>query len=297
MDLHRIARTILPDRAVTSLRRAKWTRECRRVASLPPLTEEIFSEILAADLKLSEGDLVYVHSGMDGLNLGFPFYRILFLIREVIGPSGTVLFPTYPNHRISSYEYLRQGNVFDVRRTPSYTGILTEFARRQRNAVRSLHPTKSVCAIGPAAAEITATHHLSPYPYDTCSPYYKLIAGGGRIVGLGATTNYISFGYCVDDALQERFPVRVYHNEIFEAPCLDYQGERAIVSTYAHDMSRVVHPDMPGWFQKYVSAEACRDLKVRGMRFFRADAPKLFAEMMSLAERDIIAYPRSVYRK
>jgi aminoglycoside 3-N-acetyltransferase len=297
MDLQRIAKTILPDRAVTSLRRAKWARECRRVASLPPLTEEDFREILAADLNLSEGDLVYVHSGMDGLNLSFPFYRILFLIRELIGPSGTVLFPTYPNHRISSYEYLRQGNVFDVRRTPSYTGILTEFARRQRGAVRSLHPTKSVCAIGPAAAEITATHHLSPYPYDAGSPYYKLIAGGGKIVGLGATTNYISFGYCVDDSLKEKFPVPVYHDEIFDAPCINYQGERVIVSTCVHDMSRVVHPDMPVWFQKYVSAEACRDLMVRGMRFFHADAPKLFAEMMSLAERDIIAYPRSVYRK
>ena len=294
MDLQRIARTILPDRAVTSLRRAKWARECRRVAALPPLTEADFSAILANDLGLTEGDLVYVHSGMDGLNLAFPFYRILFLIREVIGTSGTVLFPTYPNHRISSYEYLRQGKIFDVRRTPSYTGILTEFARRQRAAVRSLHPTKSVCAIGPAAKEITATHHLSPYPYDTCSPYYKLITGGGKIVGLGATTNYISFGYCVDDSLKEKFPVRVYHDEIFDAPCINYQGERVIVSTYAHDMSRVVHPNMPVWFQKYVSAEACSDLKVRGMRFFRADAPKLFAEMMELAERDIIAYPRSV---
>ena len=297
MDLQKIARTILPDRAVTSLRRAKWARECRRVASLPALTEEDFREILANDLNLNEGDLVYVHSGMDGLNLAFPFYRILFLIREVIGSAGTVLFPTYPNHLISSYEYLRQGKVFDVRRTPSYTGILTEFARRQRNAVRSLHPTKSVCAIGPAAAEITATHHLSPYPYDTCSPYYKLIAGGGKIVGLGATTNYISFGYCVDDCLKERFPVRVYHDEIFEAPCINYEGERVTVKTYTHDMSRVIHPDMPLFFQKHVSAEACRDLRLRGMRFFRADAPKLFAEMMSLAERDIIAYPRSVYRK
>jgi hypothetical protein len=163
--------------------------------------------------------------------------------------------------------------------------------------VRSLHPTKSVCAIGPNAAEITATHHLSPYPYDTCSPYYKLIAGGGKIVGLGATTNYISFGYCVDDAWKEKFPVRVYHEEIFAAPCINYEGERVTVRTYAHDMSRVVHPEMPLFFKKYVSAEACRDLMVRGMRFFRADAPKLFAEMMSLAERDIIAYPRSVYRK
>src|ERR1700730_12274396 len=98
MDLQRIAKTILPDRAVTSPRRARWARERRRVASLPPLTEEDFREILTNDLNLKEGDLVYVHSGMDGLNLAFPFYRILFLIREVIGPAGTVLFPSYPNH-------------------------------------------------------------------------------------------------------------------------------------------------------------------------------------------------------
>lgn len=297
MDLQKIARTVLPGRALAQLRRAKWELERRRVASLSPLTEEDFTSILAGDLGLAAGDLVYVHSGMDGLNLAFPFYRILLLIQEVIGSSGTVLFPTYPNHRMSSYEYLLQGKIFDVRRTPSYTGILTEFARRQRNAVRSLHPTKSVCAIGPAAREITATHHLSAYPYDTCSPYYKLIEGGGRIIGLGASTNYISFGYCVDDALKERFPVRVYHEQIFDAPCIDYAGERVTVSTYVHDMSTVVHPDMPRFMKTYVSEEACRDVRIRGMRFFRANAPKLFQDMMSLAERDIIAYPRSVYRK
>lgn len=297
MDLQKIARTVLPSRALAQLRRAKWERERRRVASLPPLTEEDFAKILAGDLGLATGDLVYVHSGMDGLNLAFPFYRILFLIQEVIGPGGTLVFPTYPNHRMSSYEYLRAGKVFDVRRTPSYTGILTEFARRQKTSVRSLHPTKSVCAIGPAAEEITATHHLSPYPYDACSPYYKLIEGGGKIIGLGATTNYISFGYCVDDAFKEKFPVRVYHEQIFDAPCINYAGERVIVRTYAHDMSTVVHPDMPVFMKTYVSEEACRDLRLRGMRFFRANAPKLFEEMMALAKRDIVAYPRSVYRK
>lgn len=297
MDLQRIAKSILPAGAVASLRRAKWERERRRVASLPPLTEEDFRKILTGDLGLAAGDLVYVHSGMDGLNLAFPFYRSLFLIQEVIGRGGTVLFPAYPNYRISSYEYLQQGNVFDVRRTPSYTGILTEFARRQRNAVRSLHPTKSVCAIGPAAGELTATHHLSPYPYDTCSPYYKLIEGGGKIIGIGTTTNYISFGYCVDDAFKERFPVRVYHEQIFDAPCINYDGERVNVRTYVHDMSTVVHPDMPRFMRTHVSDTACRDLNIRGMRFFRANAPKLFGEMMDLVERGIIAYPQSVYRK
>src|SRR5438876_10318607 len=171
MELQEIARRILPLRAVDSLRRARRERERRRVERLLPLSEEDFRRVLIDQLGLRAGDLVYVHSGMDGLNLNFPFYRILSLVQEAIGPQGTVLFPTYPNHRISSYEYLKQRNVFDVRRTPSYTGLLTEFARRQRNAIRSLHPTKSVCAIGPAAKEITATHHLSLYPYDTGSPY------------------------------------------------------------------------------------------------------------------------------
>jgi aminoglycoside 3-N-acetyltransferase len=294
MELRKLAKTILPSKAIASLRRARWERERRRVASLPPLTEKDFTEILRNDLRLEAGDLVYIHSGMDGLSLGFPFYRILFLIQEVIGASGTVVFPTYPNHRISSYEWLMQGNIFDVRRTPSYTGILTELARRQRNAVRSLHPTKSVCAIGPAATELTAMHHRSPYPYDLGSPYYKLIEGGGKIVGLGATTNYISFGYCVDDALKEDFPVRVYHDQIFAAPCINYEGQRVTVNTYAHDMTTTVHPDMPLWMRTYVSEDACRDLIVRGMKFFRADAPGLFAEMIALARRDIIAYPRSV---
>ncbi len=297
MNLQGIAKSILPARAVASLRRAKWERERRRVASLTPLDEADFRQILIDYLSLRAGDLVYVHSGMDGLSLKFPFYRVLFLIQEVIGPDGTVVFPTYPNHRISSYEWLKQGNVFDVRRTPSYTGILTEFARRQRSAIRSLHPTKSVCAIGPAARELTATHHLSPYPYDVGSPYYKLIEGGGKIIGLGATTNYISFGYCVDDAFKEKYPVRVYHNEVFKAPCINYEGERVIVETYAHDMSTTVHPDMPRWMETYVSEAACRDLKVRGMKFFRASAPELFAEMMDLAKRDILPYPRSVYAR
>src|SRR5882724_12742917 len=108
MGLQRIAKAILPAGAVAQLRRAKWEKERRRVASLSPLTEDEFTNILTGDLGLKTGDVVYVHSGMDSLNLAFPFYRILFLIQKVIGAGGTVVFPTYPNHQISSHEYLLQ---------------------------------------------------------------------------------------------------------------------------------------------------------------------------------------------
>ncbi len=291
------ARKFLPADVVASLIRAKKRLNRARVNRLPVLAEADFTKILTNDLGLTSGDTVYVHSSVDQLNLGFPFYRILPLIRNVIGSQGTVLFPTYPNRSpLSSYEYLKQGRVYDVRRTPSFTGLLTEFARRQRNAIRSLHPTKSVCAIGPLAEILTASHQESPYPYDTCSPYYKLVEHEAKIIGIGVHTTYLSFVYCVDDALKEQNPVQTYFPEMFAAKCINYEGTVEIVHTYAHDMRSVVH-DIPQFIRQHIPGNICSDLTVNGMKFFRADARPLFEKMLALANQGVMVYPRSVYKR
>lgn len=295
MTIAELARKVLPADVVSSVIRVRKRLKRSRVARLPQLTEKEFTNILTNNFRLESGDVVYLHSSVDRLNLAFPFYRILPLIQAVIGNEGTVLFPSYPNRSpVSSYEYLRAGNVFDIRSTPSYTGLLTELGRRHPNAVRSLHPTKSVCAIGPRAEELVSTHQLSPYPYDRLSPYYKLIDCKAKIVGVGVWTEYLSFVYCVDDAMKANPPVRTYHPEIFRAKCINYRGEQEIVETYAHDMRRCIH-DIPKFMKKYVPAEVSEDILVRGMRFFRADARRLFDLMVPLAERGITVYPRSVY--
>lgn len=291
------ARKFLPADVVASLIRAKKRLNRARVSRLPILGEADFTKILTNDLGLTSGDTVYVHSSVDQLNLGFAFYRILPLIQNVIGSQGTVLFPTYPNRSpVSSYEYLKQGRVYDVRRTPSFTGLLTEFARRQRNAIRSLHPTKSVCAIGPLAEILTASHQESPYPYDTCSPYYKLVEHEAKIIGIGVHTTYLSFVYCVDDALKEQNPVQTYFPEMFAAKCINYRGTVEIVHTYAHDMRSVVH-DIPQFIKQHIPGNICADLTINGMKFFRADARPLFEKMLALANQGVMVYPRSVYKR
>jgi aminoglycoside 3-N-acetyltransferase len=295
MTISELARKVLPADVVNSVVRARKRYRRSRVERLPQLTEADLTAILTERLGLRTGDVVYMHSSVDRLNLGFPFYRILPLIQNVIGEKGTVLFPTYPNRSpVSSYEYLRAGNVFDVRRTPSFTGLLTEFGRRHPRAIRSLHPTKSVCAIGPDAEWLTSSHQGSPYPYDVPSPYYKLIECDAKIVGIGVWTEYLSFVYCIDDAMKSNPPVRTYHPEIFRATCINYRGDEEIVQTYAHDMQRCVH-DIPRFMKRYVAAEACEDIVVNGMRFFRAGARKLFDVMLPLAEQGITVYPRAVY--
>lgn len=285
---------LLPTRVRRYVRRKYQNRVKARVHALPVLTESDFSDILVNDLGLGTGDVVFVHSSADRLSLAFPFYRILTLVRQVVGEQGTMLFPTYPS--LSSYDYLRSGEVFDVRRTPSYTGILTEFARRQRNAIRSLHPTLSVCAIGPHASELTSTHQDSPFPYDSCSPYYKIINYDGKIIGLGVSTRNLSFVHCVDDALKDEFPVDPYRKKLFEARCVNYNGEVEIVRTYDHNRTRMVF-SVPWFICKYVPDDICKDMTIHGMDFFRADARRLFDHMVSLARKNITIYPRVFHKR
>ena len=295
MTISELARKVLPANVVNSVVRARKRYRRSRVERLPKLTEADLTKIVTERLRLGPGDVVYIHSSVDRLNLGFPFYRLLPLVQNVIGDSGTVVFPTYPNRSpVSSYEYLRGRNVFDVRRTPSFTGLLTEFGRRNPRAIRSLHPTKSVCAIGPRSEWLTSTHQASPYPYDRQSPYYKLVECDAKIIGIGVWTEYLSFVYCIDDAMKSNPPVRTYHPEIFRATCINYLGEQEIVETYAHDMQRCIH-DIPQFMKRHVPAETCEDIVVNGMRFFRADARKLFDVMLPLAQRGITVYPKAVY--
>jgi aminoglycoside 3-N-acetyltransferase len=293
MRLRSLLGRLLPSAVADAARMLEQRLSRARLARLRPLSEEAFRTLLTDTLGLRAGQTVFVHSSIDQLSLEFPFYRVLTLLREAVGEEGTLLFPTFP--RLGSYEFLKTGQVWDLRKTPSYTGVLTELARRQKAAVRSLHPTKSVVAIGARAMELVSGHSLSPYPFDAESPYRRLVGVDARIIGLGVQTRNLTFVHTVDDALGERFPVQPYEDELFKAPCVDARGERVIVPTYAHAM-RKMDNDIPAFMRRHVPAEVCRDLAVQGMRFFTADARPLFATMLELAQRGTTFY-RPAYRK
>jgi aminoglycoside 3-N-acetyltransferase len=294
MKLKELAKGVLGERGTKTVAGVQRKVRDARLRLKSPLSETQFAQILVNELGIRKDETVFVHSSIDQLNLEFPFYRVLPILRDLVSAGGTLLFPTYP--RLSSYEFLRRGEVFDIRKTPSYTGILSEIARRQPDAVRSLHPTKSVCAMGPAAEELTRDHHKSPYPYDAGSPYYRITEFGGKIVGVGVSTANLSFVHCVDDALKEQFPVQPYHAQLFAAECIDAAGDNVIVKTYAHDMRKMNH-NIPRFMKAHVSREACVDLNLDGMKFFRANARKLFDEMVELAATGKTIYARSAYHR
>ena len=114
---------------------------------------------------------------------------------EAVGPQGTVLVPTL------TFQLLKQDAMqFDVRHSPSTSGLVTETFRNRSEACRSLHPISSAAAIGPQAEYLTADHVDTPC--DAASPYYRLAELGGKVVFFGASLGSNTLFHCAEDIVR-----------------------------------------------------------------------------------------------
>jgi aminoglycoside 3-N-acetyltransferase len=254
----------------------------------PKLTEEKFKKILTEELGIKKGMTVFVHSAADNLNLAFPFYLVLPIMLESVGEEGTFAFPCWHfNYRAE--DYLRKGEVFDVKKSPTVMGLLPELARRMKGAHRSMHPVNSVVAIGRHANELTKDHINSVYPDDENSPFYRVLNYDGIIIGLGVSTGHLSFVHCIEDVMKEKFPLKTRTDEVFTAHVRDEKGNMIEVKTKAaHEQIR--HRNIERYMRKHIPADVCRDFKVNGTKYFVADARKLFEKMHELALQGITIY-------
>lgn len=158
------------------------------MASSPTPPEAVVgrSEI-AEDLRrlgLREGQHVLVHSSLSSLGRvegGAP--AVVHALLDVLGEGGTLLAPT-----LTGTEDIVPGGewLFDAETSRSWTGVIPETVRTWPGAVRSLHPTHSVAAIGAAALRLTRGHEDCVTPCGPGSPYRRLAEEPeGRILLLG----------------------------------------------------------------------------------------------------------------
>lgn len=154
MGLKRLAKRVLPPRLVEQI--LKRRIEHARKKTLEKLKKEphFKKDDLVDDLRrlgLQEGDTVLVHSSLS--KIGYVeggADTVIDALLEVIGNQGTLLMPTLTvGGRMVSQ--LREGRLFDYRNTPTGLGIINEAFRKRAGVLRSIHPTHSVCGIGPNA--------------------------------------------------------------------------------------------------------------------------------------------------
>jgi aminoglycoside 3-N-acetyltransferase len=260
-----------------------------------PISEPEFKQLLSKELKISKGTIVFIHSSVDNLNIRFDALRLLEILLETVGEDGTLVFPCW-HFTYRAEDYLKSGKVFDVRRSPSALGILSEMARRYPGAKRSLHPVNSIVAIGKNADAITGLHHTDIYPCGEKSPYYLAMQLGGIIAGIGVSANFMSFVHCPEDVMKQQFPVKTRLNDVFDAKVKKQDGSVEIVKTLvAHP--QVKNNDIPGFLDKHISKSVCRNITIKGNRFFVAHPKELFDAITTLAlENKTIYTDKAVLR-
>jgi len=279
------ASQILPRKYIRQLRSAAAKRARDRRHQVP-FGEDDLRFALREICGVKPGAVLFVHSSIDGLAMDIPPRRILQLLLDIVGPEGTILMPSYP--KLTSYAFLKSGQVWDVRRTPSYSGLLTEIFRRMEGTRRSLHPTKSVAVRGPLRDELIAEHHTDIRPYGAASPYYKFVAHEGRAIGIGVSVRYIAFIHAIDDHLGVRFPVVTYRGGALSGKVIDYSGSPREIPTRAHDIRLTYDP--VGLLRRHVSTEHARSLTYKNREFFYADAKTVFETGVRLAQQGITIY-------
>lgn len=132
-------------------------------------------------LGVREGGVLLVHSSLSALGHvdGGPETVIQGLL-GALGQEGTLLMPAL------TYETVTRGSpTFDVRRTPSNVGAIPEYFRTRPGTHRSVHPTHSVCAVGPMTGALLDEHPLDDTPCGPHSPFHKLRDVGGQLLMLG----------------------------------------------------------------------------------------------------------------
>lgn len=277
---------MLSERQATILRR-KYRLFCQKLHK--PMSEDTFRQVLTQRLGMKKGDTIFIHSSMDYLNVKFSVFEILPILMDIVGEEGTLLFPAW-HFGYRAEDYLQDENsVFDVKRSKTVMGLLSELARRHPDAQRSAHPTTSIVALGKHAAEIVSDHEKSIYPCGKLSPYYKMLRYDAKIIGLGVNSNFLSFVHCPEDVMPEVFPLQTRTDRTFFGKVKLPDGTLITVETLAaHENIR--ERNGPAFLKKHVSENIFTPHRLHGSEFFVTDANRLFDRIIELAREKITIY-------
>lgn len=126
-------------------------------------------------LGIRNGDKVLVHSSFVALGEvdGGPD-AVIDALLEAIGSDGLVVMPTFACEP-----------PFDRKSSVTPLGVVADRFWRRPDAVRSMHPTHSVAAIGKGADDLIRDHENARTAYGEGTPYCRLARSGGKILLLG----------------------------------------------------------------------------------------------------------------
>ncbi len=180
-------------------------------------------------LRIVNGDSILVHSSLNAIGKFDNRCQIIIdTLLELLGSSGTLLMPAL------SYKSVTTENpLFDVAKSPSCVGGLTEYFRLLPESVRSLHPTHSVCGIGAKITFLLDQHIEDDTPCGLNSPFSKLKDIGGKILFLGCSLRSNTSMHAIEELCNPEY----LFNSYVEYTIIDYSKKKYKKKYLSHDFT------------------------------------------------------------
>jgi aminoglycoside 3-N-acetyltransferase len=250
----------------------------KKVYRRPVSIEELRQRLI--DLGVTPGRTLWVQSSWNEFyNVPLRPSEMIELLRDLLGPSGTLAMPAFPIDQ-------NPEKVFLVDRAPVYTGLLCEVFRRTPSTRRSIHLSSSVCAVGPNADYLVKDHHLTVLPWGTDTPFCRLGELDARILGLGAGFNYMTLLHTVECLLYDEVP---FFQRVFDGT-IRYSWKTAGGETGEHEFMRRIGDIRPQRLRRHFGPDICVDAQISNLTILAADAKPFIERAVTLGRRGITMY-------
>lgn len=208
------------------LRGRRWLARTLHAYDVPQLQAAL------RELGLAPGDSVFLHAGFapDSGFSGTPA-DLLDAVIDVLGADGHLLMMSMAYGGASAV-WAATDPLFDVRRTPSALGIVSEVFRRRPGALRSASPLHPVLAQGPLAAWLVADHERLAHSCGRGTPFERLLRLDAHCVFIDAPYNALTFMHYVEDSHCARLPVTLYEPTPVQVRMVDGDGRERRVAQY-----------------------------------------------------------------
>jgi aminoglycoside N3'-acetyltransferase len=241
------------------------------------------------DMIQEDFEILMVHSAYERL---LPMYSgtVQELVNNLMafcGPNRTLAMPAFvlgaPEY--DPIKYYRRIGAFDVKRSISEMGLPTEVFRRKPRVKRSLHPTHSICAFGPLAEELTATHHLATTQKGKNSPFEVMANKRTVIVGIGVEYfRSLTQAKSVEDILEDAFPIASVKESV-DVRMFDEHGVESVYPLTVRKFVQPTHGNVLGLLSPLVTQRT-----FHGVRLWKTSARQVTECLLEAAAKGITFY-------